>query len=89
MREREWTDRLSDRLHELVSAEAPAGLGTWAPAWEIVEAPSGELLDELSRIEDGGGSRDRAKRLAVRLREAWREAGQQYRQDGRGGRARQ
>lgn len=74
----QWTAHLCRRLHAAVIREVPAGIGAWDEAWRIVEAPSAALLRELERIERGRGSRERAKRLALAVLEAWRTAAARY-----------
>jgi hypothetical protein len=79
------------RVARRVKAVAPAGLGTWGPAWEIVEDPSTEFLDALHRWEtavDPSETAEEALKDAVRsagdkVVEAWREAARRWEAAGR------
>lgn len=71
---------LCRRLAADVAKVAPAGLGTWGPAWEIVAAPSGRFLGLLNEWEATG-----APELRPQIREAydatvaaWTEAARRY-----------
>lgn len=72
---------VADRVREV----APAGLGHWAPAWDIVEAPSRRFLDVLDRWEGTGSEADKAatKEAAAAVVQAWREAARTWEAAGR------
>jgi len=81
------TDRRRDRGAELcrrLSAEiakvAPAGLGTWAPAWEIVEEASTRFLDLLNEWERTGNPdlRPAIREAYDATVAAWTEAARRY-----------
>jgi hypothetical protein len=78
---REWADALCRSLHELVSSDAPTGLGNWEGVWELVEQPSNVLLEELERFErtGSGAAREAAERAALHVVDAWREGGRRWR----------
>jgi hypothetical protein len=79
------------RLAKRVHAVAPTGLGTWGPAWEIVEDPSAEFLDALHRWEtavDPSDTAEEALKDAVRsagnkVVAAWAEAARRWEAAGR------
>lgn len=73
-----WCDHLLARLVAAIAREAPAGLGLWEGLGAVIDAPSGELLLELRRIERGGGDQERAKRLGLDVLAAWRRAGEAW-----------
>ena len=80
----ERTRKLCRILSKCVSMVASPGLGMWEPAWELVEEPSALFLDALSEFERTGdeAEMDRAKRLSLAVRDAWREADRKYREAG-------
>ena len=67
-------------LSKHVRRETTRTLGQWDPAWEIVRAPSERFLAAVQAFERTGreSDMDRAKELALRVRDAWREAGRLY-----------
>lgn len=78
----QWCAALAERLTAAILREAPPGLGWWDPAWELVRAPSEALMQELKAIEEGGGSRDRARQLGLDVLAAWRHAAERWRAAG-------
>jgi hypothetical protein len=75
---------LCRKLSAEIALRAPPGLGTWEPAWEIVERPSAEFLDRLSEwVKNGHADTLDAIRKAYRevveawatARDAWEAAG--------------
>lgn len=78
----ERANRLCRRLAGDVAAIAPAGLGTWDRAWEIVDPPSAELLAALTAWEATGDEEAVAAVKAAydAVLAAWREAARQYRE---------
>lgn len=75
---RDWTMMVTRRLVTTIGEDAPAGIGRWPRAWEVVEAPSVAFLDEIEKVERGEGSREAVVRAGVELREAWQEAAREY-----------
>ena len=80
-RRRERSGELCRILSDHVRQVARPGLGRWEPAWEIVEGPSRRFLEALEAWERTGDERqmDRAKALAIQVRDAWMEAGRKHR----------
>jgi hypothetical protein len=80
MTRREWAGELCRRLSTHVAQETPRGLRHWEPAWELVEAPSRELLEALSIYEQTGS--EAAKRRCIELTgavlAAWRQAAAEW-----------
>ncbi len=80
MTRNEAAAKLWEQLTADVAAIATPGLGRWPEAWEIVAAPSAELMIALTSWQATGSEEDR-----VRVREwynrvlaAWQEAARQY-----------
>jgi hypothetical protein len=79
--------RLAGRVH----AVAPAGLGAWGPAWELVEDPSAEFLDALHRWETAedpsdtaeGALKDAVRAAGDKVVAAWQEAARRWEAAGR------
>jgi len=63
-----------------VAKVAPAGLGTWAPAWGIVEEPSTRFLDLLNEWERTGNPelRPAIREAYDATVDAWAEAAHHY-----------
>ena len=63
-----------------VSEVAPAGLGCWQTAWQIVEEPSNRFLDALNSWERSGSAEDERRMYAEAdaVLAAWREAARQW-----------
>ena len=78
---RRRTRELCRILAKHVCAFASPGLGLWDDAWKIVEKPSVDFLDAPNEFERTGNesTMDRAKRLSLKVRDAWRDADRQYR----------
>lgn len=77
--DREWCAWVTRRLARTISSEAPEGIGRTQAAWDAVDAPSAELIEELQRVAKGQGSRETATELATQLRAAWNRAGIRHR----------
>jgi hypothetical protein len=77
--------RVARWVTERVAEIAPAGLGRWAPAWELVEGPSLDFLDALGTWEETGAPEDmeEARRTAAGVVAAWREAARRWEEAGR------
>lgn len=76
----EAVGKLCDQLATDVAAIAPPGIGHWPAAWDIVDAPSAELMVALTAWEATGLEEDRA-RVRVwydRVLAAWKEAARSY-----------
>lgn len=88
MKRRDGT-RVARWVGERVRQVAPAGLGYWRPAWELVEGPSRRFLDALARWEATGSERDRqaVKVAGGEVVAAWTEAARQWEAAGRPTRA--
>ena len=82
---RDRTQKLCRILSAHVSGATSEGLGNWDEAWSLVEEPSARFLDPLNEFERTGEEQhmDRAKTLAIGVRDAWREADRRYRKAGR------
>ena len=67
---------LSERIAQVTSP----GLGRWDPAWILVEDPSAQFLDALRTWEATGAEEamERAKRLALDVLKAWKEAERRF-----------
>jgi hypothetical protein len=72
--------KMCERLAAAVSAIAPAGIGAWPQAWEVVGPASADFMELLTRWEDTG-----KKALLPRIRTAyddvlaaWKRAAEQY-----------
>lgn len=82
----ELTDRrergreLCRRLCQDVASIAPAGIGRWGRAWEIVDPPSADFMVVLFRWEQTGDDAERpALKAAYRaVLDAWRDAAAEY-----------
>ena len=72
--------RLCRRLAADIAAVAPEGLGSWPPAWELVEAPSGRFLDRLHEwVETGDDELGDVLRYAyVDVVAAWKTAADRW-----------
>lgn len=84
MSPQQWCDHVCVRLHARIARETPAGLGAWDPVWDLVEAPSRALMEELARIERGEGATETAKALGVEVLAAWRRSAMQWEATGGG-----
>ena len=73
--------RLSRRIGEV----APAGLGTWPDAWDLVAGPSETFLAALEAFldHDTTETRQRIQSAADELVRAWSRAGKAWHTDGR------
>lgn len=79
------------RVSAAVADVAPAGLGHWQPAWEIVEEPSQSFLDALEAWELYDGSnphrdqrlRDEIQTAANTVVQAWARAAREWEKAGR------
>ncbi len=67
------------RLAAAITREAPAGIGAWPTAWEMVDEPSRLFLEELLRVEQGKGDAQVAVRLGQDVLAAWRRAAMKWR----------
>lgn len=76
--------RVAQWVAERVAEVAPAGLGHWPPAWEIVEEPSHVFLDALATWVETGSAEDQgeASRAGGRVVAAWREAARRWEEAG-------
>jgi len=85
-REERWErgNRLCRELSLRVAEAASPGLGLWDPAWIRVEGPSTRFLDLLKEWEETGDAavKERVKRAAGEVLEAWKDADRQYREAG-------
>jgi hypothetical protein len=75
--------QMCERLTSAVAAVAPAGVGAWPQAWEVVGPASAAFMELLTRWEDSG---DRALLPEIRaaydnVLSAWRRAAEQYEQE--------
>ena len=72
--------KLCEQLATDVAAIAPPGIGGWPAAWDIVDAPSAELMVALTAWEATGRDEDRARvrEWYNRVLAAWQEAARQY-----------
>lgn len=86
VRPRSETARLLTReVSRRIADVAPAGLGHWPPAWELVAAPTDAVLDAIHEWEAAGDGTPREEELrravsaaADRALEAWREAARRW-----------
>lgn len=74
-------------LSEQIARTAPAGIGRWAPAWEMVEAPSKRFLDALDRWEQTGAAEEvaRVRGAYDAVVQAWEDAARLFTQNDRQG----
>lgn len=72
---------VTDRVRDV----APAGVGRWGPAWDLLAAPPNDFLDALAAWEATGAIEDREVcRLAgAAVVSAWREAAREWEDAGR------
>lgn len=73
-----WVEFFCLRLAAAMHRECPAGLGTWEPAWAIVDPVAAELNAELDEVEKGRGDREKAKALGQRVLAAWKRAREEW-----------
>lgn len=78
---KERSRKLCRILVARVGEVASPGLGLWPQTWDFVEGATDRFLDALSSWERTGEEphMDRAKREAVAVVEAWREADRLFR----------
>ena len=76
----ECVQKLCQQLAGDVAAVAPEGIGRWPEVWDIVDAPSAELMIAITAWEATGSEEDRAKvrEWYRRVIAAWEEAGRAF-----------
>jgi hypothetical protein len=74
----DWTTMVARRLATTIGEDVPEGIGLWPRAWEIVDAPSRALMDEMSSLERGEGDRELVVQAGVAVRAAWQLAAREW-----------
>lgn len=78
---RERATEICRRLTADVAEIAPQGIGRWARAWEVVDAPSVDFWVALMEWESNPSSEDAKDRVRSAYRtliEAWHQASSEY-----------